>query len=281
MHPIEPLAIGVCSWALNVKSVKELRKLCDQLKVNVIQIACGDPFHASWDEGEAMPEAALAAGFQMSCTMLGFPGEDYTTPQTIHATGGFGPKHLRAERLDRFAWALDRTKKLGLSDIMFHAGFVPEKHDADYQPFLDTLRKAADLAKERGIVCALETGQESSDQLLAFAADLARLNVRINFDPANLLLYDRDEPLPALKKVGHLVQSVHVKDAVRPAKKGDWGTEVPLGQGTVNMVAFVKTLKEVGYRGSLCIERCVSDQAVAIRDVATGIEVLKEALKKN
>jgi L-ribulose-5-phosphate 3-epimerase len=280
MPPIEPLAIGVCSWALNVKSVAELRKLCDQLKVNVIQIACGDPFHASWDEGDKMPEAALAAGFQMSCTMLGFPGEDYTTPQTIHATGGFGPKHLRQERLDRFAWALDRTKKLGLVDIMFHAGFVPEKTDADYQPFLATLRKAADLAKERGITCALETGQESSDQLLAFTADLARPNVRINFDPANLLLYDRDEPLPALKKVGHLVQSVHVKDAIRPSKPGDWGTEVPLGQGAVNIDAFVKTLKEVGYKGSLCIERCVSDQAVAIRDVATGIEVLKQALQK-
>lgn len=278
MPPIPPFAIGVCSWALNVKSVKELRQLCDQLKVNVIQIACGDPFHASWDEGNQMPEAALAAGFQMSCTMLGFPGEDYTTPQTIHASGGFGPKHLRQERLDRFAWALDRTKKLGLADIMFHAGFVPEKQDVDYQPFLDTLRKAADLAKERGITCALETGQESSDQLLAFAADLQRPNVRINFDPANLLLYDRDDPLPALKKVGHLVQSVHVKDAIRPTKKGDWGTEVPLGQGSVNMVAFVKTLKEVGYLGSLCIERCVSDQAVAIRDVAAGIEVLKQAI---
>jgi L-ribulose-5-phosphate 3-epimerase len=278
MPNIPPLAIGVCSWALNVKSVKELRKLCDQLKLNVIQIACGDPFHAAWDEGDKMPEAALAAGFQMSCSMLGFPGEDYTTPQTIHETGGFGPKHLRAERLDRLAWALDRTKKLGLSDIMLHAGFVPDKANVDYQPFLDTLRKGADLARERGITVALETGQESSEQLLDFAADLQRPNVRINFDPANLLLYDRDEPLPALKKLGHLVQSVHVKDARRPSKPGDWGTELPLGQGDVNMVEFVKTLTAIGYNGPLCIERCVADQAIAIRDVAHGIEVLKAAL---
>ena len=278
---IPPLSIGLCSWALNVKSIKELRKLCDQLGVNVIQIACGDPFHAAWEEGEKMPEAALAAGFQMTGTMLGFPGEDYTTPQTIHATGGLGPKHLRQERLDRFAWALDRTKKLGLVDIMFHAGFVPEMNDADFQPFLATLRKAADLAQERGIICALETGQESSDHLLAFAKELARPNVRINFDPANLLLYDRDDPLPALKKVGHLVQSVHVKDAIRPTKPGDWGTEVPLGQGKVNITAFVKTLKEIGYSGSLCIERCISDQQVAIRDVAHGIAVLKAAVREN
>ena len=77
---IQPYAIGVCSWSLQVKSVPELRGFLDQLGVNVVQIACGDPHHASWDEGDDMPAAALAAGFDMHAAMLGFPGEDYTTP---------------------------------------------------------------------------------------------------------------------------------------------------------------------------------------------------------
>jgi L-ribulose-5-phosphate 3-epimerase len=277
---IEPLAIGVCSWALNVKSVKELRGICDSLGVNVIQIACGDPFHAAWEEGDEMPEAALDAGFQMSCTMLGFPGEDYATPQTIHATGGFGPRHLRRERLERFGWAVERTKRLGLSDMMFHAGFVPAQDDDDYQPFLQTLGKAADLAADRGVTCALETGQETSGHLLAFVKDLNRPNVKINFDPANLLLYDKDEPLPALKSVGHLVRSVHVKDAQRPTRPGDWGTELPLGEGDVNIPAFVQTLHEIGYRGPLCIERCVPNQQQAIHDITAGIMVLQDAVAK-
>jgi L-ribulose-5-phosphate 3-epimerase len=276
--PIPPLSIGVCSWALNVRSVQELRRLCDQLEVNVIQIACGDPFHAAWEEGEGMPEAALAAGFTMSCSMLGFPGEDYTTPQSIHHSGGFGPVGLRKERLERFAWALERTRRLGLSDIMFHAGFVPERTDADYGPFLRTLGQAADQAARLGVTCALETGQESCGHLLEFIGDLGRDNIRINFDPANLLLYDSDDPLPALRKVGHLVKSVHVKDARRPIKKGDWGTEFPLGQGDVDIPAFVKTLQEIGYQGPLCIERCVPDQKQAISDIALGIQVLRRAV---
>ena len=49
----------------------------------------------------------------MTGAMLGFPGEDYTTPQTIKETGGFGDPADRAERLDRLAWALDRTVALG------------------------------------------------------------------------------------------------------------------------------------------------------------------------
>ena len=49
---IEPLAIGVCSWSLQVKSVPELKRLLQQqLGIDVVQIACGDPHHASWDEG--------------------------------------------------------------------------------------------------------------------------------------------------------------------------------------------------------------------------------------
>ena len=37
-----------------------------------------------------MPAAALASGIVLTSAMLGFPGEDYTSPATIQATGGFG-----------------------------------------------------------------------------------------------------------------------------------------------------------------------------------------------
>src|SRR5438445_11676221 len=98
---IEPLAIGVCSWSLHVKSVPELKQLLARLGVNVVQIACGDPHHADWAEGDALPKAATSAGFAMTGAMLGFPGEDYTTPQTIQKTGGFGDPALRPARLER------------------------------------------------------------------------------------------------------------------------------------------------------------------------------------
>src|SRR5579871_5117637 len=115
---IPPLAIGVCSWSLQVKNIPELKRLMDQLGLGVVQIACGDPHHAAWDEGDGMPKAAKAAGFQMTGTMLGFPGEDYTTPQTIQKTGGFGDPATRSQRLERFRWGLERTKALGLNDLM-------------------------------------------------------------------------------------------------------------------------------------------------------------------
>jgi sugar phosphate isomerase/epimerase len=275
---VEPLAIGVCSWSLQVTSIPELRKLCDRLGINVVQIACGDPHHAAWAEGDNMPAAAKAAGFQLTGAMLGFPGEDYTTPQTIQKSGGFGNPATRAERLQRFAWALDRTRELGLGDLMLHAGFLPEPADPDRKPFLETLTKVADMAKAKGITVAFETGQETADLLRLTLDELKCPNLKVNFDPANMLLYDKGDPLRAVEILGPDIRSVHVKDANRPTTPGHWGEEVPLGRGQVNIRAWVQTLQKVGYRGPLCIEREVGNQEQRVADIAHGIRFLRECL---
>lgn len=275
---IEPLAIGVCSWSLQVKSIPELAQLMDHLALDVVQIACGDPHHAAWEEGDRLPEAARSAGFRMTGAMLGFPGEDYTTPQTIQRTGGFGNPATRIERLERFRWALDRTRALELNDLMLHAGFIPDPRDPDRKPFLDTLAKVSDLAKGKGVTIAFETGQETADLLRLTLNELRCPNLKVNFDPANMLLYDKGDPLRAVEILGADIRSVHVKDATRPTVSGNWGEEVPLGQGQVNIRQFVKTLQKVGYRGPLCIEREVGDQAQRVEDINDGIRFLKECL---
>jgi sugar phosphate isomerase/epimerase len=275
---IEPLALGVCSWSLQVKSVPDLKQFMDRLGIDVVQIACGDPHHAAWDEGDRMPQVARAAGFRMSGTMLGFPGEDYTTPQTIQKTGGFGNPATRAERLERFAWALERTRALGLGDVMLHAGFLPEPGDPDRKPFLDTLAKVSDMAKAQGVTVAFETGQETADLLRLTLDDLKCPNLKVNFDPANMLLYDKGDPLRAVEILGPDIRSVHVKDANRPKVPGTWGEEVPLGQGQANIRGFVKTLQKVGYRGPLCVEREVGTQEQRFADIAHGIRFLRECL---
>jgi sugar phosphate isomerase/epimerase len=275
---VEPLAIGVCSWSLQVQSVPELKRLLDRLGIDVVQIACGDPHHAAWEEGDQLPQAARAAGFRMTGAMLGFPGEDYTTPQTIQKTGGFGNPATRPERLERFRWALDRTQALGLGDLMLHAGFLPEPGDPDRKPFLDTLAQVSDLARAKGITIAFETGQETADLLRRTLDDLKCANLKVNFDPANMLLYDKGDPLRAVEILGPDIRSVHVKDARRPTTPGQWGEEVPLGQGQANIRQFVKTLQKVGYRGPLCIEREVGNQEQRVADIAHGIRFLRECL---
>ena len=276
-----PSTLGVCSWSLQVTSIPELNRLLAELGVNATQIACGDPHHAAWEEGEAMPQAALAADFVMSGAMLGFPGEDYTTPQTIKETGGFGPEPLRAERMERLKWALGRTRELGLSDLMLHAGFIPHPGDPDRPAFLKTLAEAGRLAAEQGITLAFETGQEPADLLRQTLDELASPHLKVNFDPANMLLYDMGDPIRAVEILGPDIRSVHLKDARRPTTPGQWGEEVPLGQGEVNIPRFLQTLKAVGFRGPLMIEREVGDQAARIRDIRHGLDFVRKILSES
>ncbi|MGC8641138.1 MAG: sugar phosphate isomerase/epimerase family protein [Isosphaeraceae bacterium] len=273
-----PYSLGVCSWSLQVKSIPELRRLLDQLGTNVVQIACGDPHHASWDEGDSLPQAALASGMVMTAAMLGFPGEDYTTPQTIKETGGFGKPAWRAPRMQRLEWALARTRALGLADLTLHAGFLPEVDDPDRPAMLDTLARAGDLARAKGVTLAFETGQETADLLRRTLDDLQSPSIKVNFDPANMLLYDMGDPIRAVEILGPDIRSVHVKDARRPTARGQWGEEVPLGQGEVDIARFIKALKSIGYNGPLIIEREVGDQAGRMRDVAHGLAFLRECL---
>jgi sugar phosphate isomerase/epimerase len=275
---LEPFALGVCSWSLQVRSVAELKRLLDRLGTDVVQIACGDPHHAAWDEGDRMPEAVRQAGLRLTGAMLGFPGEDYTTPQTIQKTGGFGDPAMRSERLERFRWGLRRTRDLGLSDLMLHAGFIPEQREPDRQPFLDTLRRVSDLAAAENVTVALETGQETADLLLLTLKELNRPNLRVNFDPANMLLYDKGDPLRAVETLAPYIRSVHVKDANRPSTPGTWGEEVPLGQGQARIHQFVQTLKQVGYSGPLCVEREVGNQEQRVADISHGLRYLRDCL---
>lgn len=225
-----------------------------------------------------MPAVAKAAGFRMSGAMIGFPGEDYTTPKHIERTGGFGDPATRPERIDRFRWAVDRTVALGLSDLMCHAGFIPEPGDPGRKSFLETIARVADIANSQKVTLALETGQETAQLLKLTLDELQCPNLKVNFDPANMLLYDMGEPLKAVELLAPYVRSVHLKDAKRPLAKGAWGEEVPLGQGQADIRAFVELLKRIGFSNALCIEREVGDQRARFNDIAHGVNYLKECL---
>lgn len=275
---IQPFEIGVCSWSLQVRGIPELEALLRELRIDVVQIACGDPHHADWIEGEAMPGVAEHASMRIASAMIGFPGEDYTTPETIKKTGGFGDPALRPERIDRFRWGVGRTVQLGVTDLTCHAGFIPAPSDPDRKAFLDTLVTIAGIAAEKGVHVCFETGQEPADLLLRTLNELELSNVHVNFDPANMLLYDMGDPIKAVETLAPYIRGVHLKDAKRPKIKGQWGEEVPLGQGQANIPLFVKKLKQIGFAGPLIIEREVGDQPARLRDIAHGIKYLREVV---
>jgi len=87
-------------------------------------------------------------------------------------------------------------------------------------------------------------------------------NVGVNFDPANMILYDKGDPIEALKVLAPYLKQCHIKDANRTKETGTWGEEVTAGTGQVDWDGFFKTLAALGYQGDFAIEREAGDQRV-------------------
>ena len=270
--------IGVCSWSLQVKSVPELAKLMKEVGAATTQVALGDPNHATWKEGSSFVEALKQSHLDVTGTMIGYPGEDYATPQSIRRTGGFGDPNLRRERLEIFKRAVDMTAELGSKILLSHAGFIPEPESPERGSFLDCLYEAAEHAEKRGITFAMETGQETAELLRRTLDELAMPSLKVNFDPANMILYDMGNPIHAVEVLGADIVHVHVKDARPPSKKGSWGEEVPLGDGKVGMAEFLEALAAIDYSGPLVVEREVGNQAQRIEDIRNGIQLLRKLI---
>jgi sugar phosphate isomerase/epimerase len=221
-------------------------------------------------------QALAAAGITVVTVFAAYEGEDYTDIASVQQTVGFIPPATRAAREQRTLAVSDFAAAIGVRSIACHIGFVPEEvDDPDYIAVRKMVRRVCDHAAGHGQTFALETGQERADVLLAFIRDVDRPNLRINFDPANLILYGTDDPIPALRKLAPLVVSVHCKDGDRPPAAGALGAERPLGQGSVGIPQFVQTLRELRFPGPLNVERESEDQAQRLRELAGGIALLR------
>jgi sugar phosphate isomerase/epimerase len=194
---------------------------------------------------------------ELTCVFGGFEGESYADIATVARTVGLVPPATREERLQEMKDIADFASRLGCSVVALHLGFVP--HDVtsgEYRAVVDVTRELCRHCQALGQTLHLETGQETAAALLQFLDDAAVDNLFVNFDPANMILYGTGEPIEALRQLDNRVRSVHCKDAIWSSRPGiDWGQEVPLGHGDVNIGRYLRTLQEIGYVGPLTIER--------------------------
>jgi len=196
-------------------------------------------------------------GIQATAVFGGFEGESYADIPTVERTVGLVPTETRKARLQEMKEIADFAGWLGCPVIALHLGFVP--HDRNGEPYAQIVAVTQELchyADQLGQSLHLETGQETAAGLLDFLNDTGCANLAVNFDPANMILYGTGEPIEALKLLGNRVKSVHLKDGKWGANPGkEWGTEVPLGEGDVNIELYLTTLRDLDYFGPLTIER--------------------------
>ena len=257
--------IGVCSWSLRPTDPKQLAASLDRLQISGLQLALGplidDP--EAWSDA---PRLLRDAGIDILSGMMATIDEDYSTLKTIARTGGVRPDETWPANRDLAERVADLAGEHDIDLVTFHAGFIPEQQgDPDDSGgdsrgpergrLIDRLRSVAAIFAERRLTLAFETGQETAETLLEALEELACPNVGVNFDPANMILYAKGDPVESLRLLAPHVVQIHVKDALPTETPGTWGAEVPAGQGAVDWSAFFDVAKSIDPPVKFVIER--------------------------
>jgi sugar phosphate isomerase/epimerase len=220
-----------------------------------VQLAL-DPWRESpqiWTGAETL---LRQRGITIVSGMIGCVGEDYATLESIRATGGIAPDATWEDNLQNFRAGAALARHLSLKLVTFHTGFLPpdDSHPA-FAKMLLRLREIADLFSAHGLSLGLETGQETAPELAGWLRRLNHPALAVNFDPANMIMYDKGGPVQALQTLAPWIRQAHLKDARRPDAPGTWGREVPVGAGDVDWPAFFAALRRLPLEIDLAIER--------------------------
>jgi L-ribulose-5-phosphate 3-epimerase len=267
--------LAVCSWSLQPESPAVLLGQLDKIGIRKLQCAL-DPLRESPSVWGSIQRDCSAAGIEIVSGMFGTLGEDYSTLDSIRRTGGVVPDETWPENWKNIQRTAEIAQEMGLPVVTFHAGFLPhEPSDPDFKKLLQRISQIGELFSKRGIELGFETGQEEAGTLKTFLDILQQPSVGVNFDPANMILYDKGDPIAALRTLSPYLKQCHIKDAIRTKVSGEWGAEVAAGTGEVNWRAFFATLSEIGFKGYCSIEREAGHQRVEdIRTAKTFIETL-------
>jgi len=260
--------ISICTWSLQ-NDFEQITSLMNACAIHHVHLdLC--PIGTEADYLDRIGQQPWA----ISAAMIGFPQEDYSTLESIRKTGGIVPDDGWPRNKAIVFSAIEAAAELKVPYLSSHIGFLDYTQPEAYRALTDRVRCLADKAGEMQMMILMETGQETADELRDFLETLDHPAVGVNFDPANMILYDKGDPIQAVRTLAPWIRHVHIKDALQTETPGTWGTEAAWGTGQVGPAAFMAALDEIGYTGAMAVEREAGDQRAA--DIRMAIENLKQ-----
>jgi L-ribulose-5-phosphate 3-epimerase len=242
------------------------------------QLVCWQEAFFTDDYAQRVRSASATSGVEVSAFWCGYGGpvvwDNYMGPETI----GLVPPAYRFQRVQTLVCGAAFAQKLGVKDLITHAGFLPEEpFHPHYAGVIAALRYVAQACLDHDLYFLFETGEETPTSLLRTIEEIGLPNLGVNLDPANLLLYGRGNPVDSLDVIGRYIRGVHAKDGCYPTNGRQLGEEKALGEGRVNFPALLRGLKALGYDGALTIEREIEGPQQTA-DIITGKQFLEQIL---
>ncbi len=207
---------------------------------------------------------------------------------------GFHKIEDNAKLVEKSKKVLYLAKELGTNIVTTHIGVIPSDKNHDrYKIMQEACASLAEYADSLNAHFAVETGPEDAITLKEFLDSLNSKGVAVNLDPANFVMVTGDDPVKAVHILKDYIVHTHAKDGVRHFyRRPDevYGlvesemlgsrsfTEMPLGEGNVDFVNYLKALDEIGYKGFLTIEREVGENPQ--KDIETAVNYLNNIIMK-
>ncbi|MBI3831510.1 MAG: sugar phosphate isomerase/epimerase [Planctomycetes bacterium] len=248
------LKIGVALWSLgSTSTMEEFEQRLDlaaSAGVKAVQPWCVD--EPKWKMVCALDPDRCAtseqrAAVRKACEKRGLAISGFCAqlagPKTL---GGFGEELNLPARIEKTKKALRFAAEVGAPIVTTHIGPIPEdKKSTVYALFLRTVKDVMQDAEKSGGIFALETGQESAAGLKQFIEDVGSSNLKVNYDPANMLKLGTVEGVGILAKY---IVHTHAKD------KHPQTGKPTVGQGAVPWDDYIAALKKIGYSGWYALE---------------------------
>ena len=250
------MKIGTC---VNFTAISEMEGKFATLRNNGFDSCQLLSWHpATWtDENAAMLNTLTEKyGVTISAFWCGWEGPADWNFYEGQLTLGLVPPEYRQMRIQNLCDGADFAKKLGVTDVITHMGYIPENpYDPNWGGFCIAVRTVARHLKANGQFLLFETGQETPVTMLRCFETVGCDNLGINLDTANVILYGKANPVDALEVFGKYVRNLHAKDGCWPTNGRELGRETAIGQGKVNFKALFAKLHELGYDSWVTIER--------------------------
>ena len=208
---------------------------------------------------------------------------------------GFTCEQDNPRRIEISKQIMDLAKDLNCNVVTTHIGVVPQDPAHHRRAIMQHACEAiGEYADSVGAYFAIETGPETSLILRGFLDSLRCRGVRVNLDPANLVMSTGDDPAQAVSNLGDYIVHTHAKDGRllklgdleriyhtygvpgEPLDESEYCVETPLGEGQVDFDRYLAALRGIGYTGFLTIEREVGEDPA--RDIGMAVRFLRQRL---
>lgn len=272
------LNIGTCVIMSSMDGLAEKFATLKKHKFDTCQLMAWNP--TIWtDENAATIKQMLEENeITVSAFWCGWEGPKAWNFYEGQLTLGLVPVEYRQMRIENLCAGADFAKKLGITDVVTHMGYIPENpYDPNYAGFCVAVRTVAQHLKKNNQWLLFETGQETPVTMLRCFETVNCDNLGINLDTANLILYGKANPVDALDVFGKYVRNIHAKDGCYPINGHDLGQETKIGEGKVDFKAFFTKLHELGYHSWVTIENELDSES-QLQEILDSRHYLEEII---